>query len=276
MTIFSVIFSPCELPSLWPRPRSQFGRHCYQCWCYFVSASADCHNSDVAHSICLLGNSVARSGGIKWTWGMEHGAWSRRQGSGGTPLRQTRLPGLWLLAQLLLALFFFCHFVAILFCIYLALLSPFYAVTFQRWLRRRQNPFYLYAKYVNLRPARPAFPPHFSPLPPSPPCHRSQRVKGEETSCVLVFYAQHCILMGHNKIECVLVSICVCVCVFFLLVVCVLVFRFTSAISIEFISCAESPCPWCETKAREFTYASAYLCISVRNKMSWLSRLTII
>lgn len=106
MTIFSVIFSPCELPSLWPRPRSQFGRHCYQCWCYFVSASADCHNSDVAHSICLLGNSVARSGGIKWTWGMEHGAWSRRQGSGGTPLRQTRLPGLWLLAQLLLALFF--------------------------------------------------------------------------------------------------------------------------------------------------------------------------
>lgn len=275
MTIFSVIFSPCELPSLWPRPRSQFGRHCYQCWCYFVSASADCHNSDVAHSICLLGNSVARSGGIKWTWGMEHGAWSRRQGSGGTPLRQTRLPGLWLLAQLLLALFFwpFCSYFilylfgasfAILCCDISALASP------------ATKSVLFICKICKFTTSTTRFSPHFSPLPPSPPCHRSQRVKGEETSCVLVFYAQHCILMGHNKIECVLVSICVCVCVCFLPAVCVLVFRFTSAISIEFISCAESPCPWCETKAREFTYASAYLCISVWNKMSWLSRLTII
>lgn len=149
---------------------------------------------------------------------MEHGAGGRVQGAHLCGRRDSLAFGC---SPNYCSLFFFGHFEAILFCIYLALLSPFYAVTFQRWLRRRQNPFYLYAKYVNLRPARPAFPPHFSPLPPSPPCHRSQRVKGEETSCVLVFYAQHCILMGHNKIECVLVSICVCVCVFFAGRVCV-------------------------------------------------------
>lgn len=169
MTIFSVIFSPCELPSLWPRPRSQFGRHCYQCWCYFVSASADCHNSDVAHLLALF----------FWPF------WSY------------------------FILYLFGASFAILCCDISALASP------------ATKSVLFICKICKFTTSTTRFSPHFSPLPPSPPCHRSQRVKGEETSCVLVFYAQHCILMGHNKIECVLVSICVCVCVFFAGRVCV-------------------------------------------------------
>jgi len=91
---------------------------------------------------------------------MEHGAGGRVQGAHLCGRRDSLAFGC---SPNYCSLFFFGHFEAILFCIYLALLSPFYAVTFQRWLRRRQNPFYLYAKYVNLRPARPAFPPIFPP-----------------------------------------------------------------------------------------------------------------
>jgi len=156
LTILVVTFSPCGLPSLWPRPRSHGAQGGWEA--FAITAGAILY--------------LLRQTAITQTWRTQFAylatVWQQDQGAGnghgrccgrGTDRGRSRghtseadaTP--WPLAARPTIARFFGHFVAILFCIYLALLLPFYAVTFQRWLRWRQNPFYLYAKYVNLRPA---------------------------------------------------------------------------------------------------------------------------